>query len=263
MADIHSESATIIAESRVGGQTLGVLPDHCRPRDEAAGYAVQNAVHQALAARGWGGLAGYKIGCTTPLMQKRLEIDSPCGGGILASTVHHSGVTLACADYVKVGIETEIAVEIGEDLAPSDGPFERAAMADVVSACMASMEIVDNRYADFRECGPPTLIADDFFGAGCVLGAAVTSWRDLDLAAVAGRLLINGAEVGNGHGADALGHPLEALAWLANTLATRGVGLKRGQVVLTGSVVAPYNPEPGDQATVVFDGLGEVRAAFR
>ncbi len=263
MADNHNEAATIIADSRAGGQTLGVLPYHCRPQDEAAGYAVQNAVHQALAAHGWGGLAGYKIGCTTPLMQERLEIDSPCGGGILASTVHRSGVALACADYVKVGVETEIAVEIGKDLAPGDGPFDRAVMADVVSACMASMEIVDNRYEDFREYGPPTLIADDFFGAGCVLGPRVTTWNDLDLATVAGRLLINGAEVGSGHGADALGHPLEALAWLANTLATRGLGLKRGQVVLTGSVVAPYNPEPGDQVTVVFDGLGEGRASFR
>ena len=212
MTDSHSEAAAIIAESRAGGQTLNVLPDHCRPRDEAAGYAVQNAAHQALAARGWGGLAGYKIGCTIPLMQERLEIYSPCGGGILASTVHQSGVALTCADYVKVGVETEIAVEIGRDLTPGDGPFDRAAMAGVVSACMASMEIVDNRYADFRECGPPTLIADDFFDAGCVLGPAVATWRDLDLAAVAGCLLVNGEEVGNGHGADALGHPLEALA---------------------------------------------------
>lgn len=263
MTDRHSEAAAIIAESRAGGQTLNVLPDYCRPRDEAAGYAVQNAVHQALAAHGWGGLAGYKIGCTTPLMQERLKIDSPCGGGILASTVHQSGVALNCANYVKVGVETEIAVEIGRDLTPGDGPFDRVAMADVVSACMASMEIVDNRYADFPECGTPTLIADDFFGAGCVLGPAVANWRDLDLAAVAGRLLVNGEEVGNGNGADALGHPLEALAWLANTLAARNVVFKRGQVVLTGSVVAPYNPEPGDDLSVAFDGLGEARASFR
>ena len=257
------EAAAIIAESRAEGHTLDGLPDHCRPADEAAGYRVQQAVHQALAARGWGGLAGYKIGCTTALMQERLGIAGPCGGGILETTVHHSGVALARADYVKVGVETEIAVLIGDDLSPSAAPFDRARVGAVVSACMASMEIVDNRYGDFRECGPPTLIADDFFGAGCVLGPAVANWRELNLAEVAGRLLANGREIGNGHGADALGHPLEALAWLANTLAARGIGLKRGQVVLTGSVVAPYNPEPGDDVTVAFDGLGEVRAWFR
>ncbi len=263
MTDRLSEATTIIAGSRAERRTLGVLPDDCRPRDDAEGYAVQGAVHQALVGRGWGGLAGYKIGCTTPLMQERLGIDSPCGGGILEATVHHSGVALACADYVKVGVETEIAVAIGDDLAPADTPIDGAAMANAVAACMAAMEIVDNRYANFRECGPPTLIADDFFGAGCVLGPAVAGWRDLDLAAVAGRLVVNGDEIGQGHGADALGHPLAALAWLANGLAARGVGLRRGQVVLTGSVVAPYNPQPGDDVMVAFDGLGKVRASFR
>ncbi|MEE2980182.1 MAG: hydratase [Pseudomonadota bacterium] len=195
MTDRLSEMATIIAGSRAERRTPGALPDNCRPRDDAEGYAVHGVVHQALAGRSWGGLAGYKIGCTTPLMKERLSIDNPCGS-ILEATVHHSGVALACADYVKVGVETEIAVAVGDDLAPADAPFDGAAMANAVAACMAAMEIVDNRYADFRECGPPTLIDDDFFGAGCVLGPAVAGWRDLDLAAVAGRLVVNGDEIG-------------------------------------------------------------------
>jgi 2-keto-4-pentenoate hydratase len=263
MTSNYAEAAAIIAEARSGNRVLDVLPDHCRPTDEAEGYAVQHLVHEALAARGLGRLAGYKIGCTTAVMRERLGIGSPCGGGILEATVHDSGTAFACADYVKVGVETEIAVRIGGDLAPANAPFDRAAVGDVVTACMAAIEIVDNRYSDYSECGPPTLIADDFFGAGCVLGPAVTGWRDLDLAAVSGRLLVNGVEIGAGHGADALGHPLEALAWLANGLAARGHGLKRGQVVLTGSLVSPYHPEPGDQVTVAIDGLGEVRASFR
>jgi 2-oxo-3-hexenedioate decarboxylase/2-keto-4-pentenoate hydratase len=104
---------------------------------------------------------------------------------------------------------------MGDDMSPAAAPYDQAAMVDAVSACMAAMEIVDNRYTDFRECGPPTLIADDFFGAGCVLGTAETGWRDLDLAAVAGCMAVNGEEIGRGHGADALGHPLNALAWPA------------------------------------------------
>ena len=75
---------------------------------------------------------------------------------------------------------------------------------------------------DYRSLDTPTLIADDFFNAGCVLGDPVESWRELDLAAVQGRMTINGGEVGRGRGGDILGHPLKALAWLANALAARG-----------------------------------------
>jgi 2-keto-4-pentenoate hydratase len=90
MTDRIAEAAAMVAGARAERRTLEVLPDACRPRDDAEGYAVQGAVHQAL--------AGYKIGCTTPLMREPLGIDNPCGGGILEATVHHSGATLACAD---------------------------------------------------------------------------------------------------------------------------------------------------------------------
>ena len=103
---------------------------------------------------------------------------------------------------------------------------------------MAAIEIVDDRYADWRSLDTLTLIADDFFQAGIVLGAADADWRRLDLAALPGMMAINGEERGRGRGGDVLGHPLTALAWLANQLSVYGIGLRRGQVVLTGSVVA-------------------------
>ena len=255
-------AADIIATARAGPTPLGALPEDCRPGDEAAGYAVQEAVHAALAGRGWGALCGYKIGCTTPVMQERLGIANPCGGGILATTVRHGAADLACADYTRVGAEIEIAVKIGADFAPGDAPFDRAAVAAGVDACMAAIEIVDNRYEDSGALGSPTLIADDFFGAGCVLGEPVTAWRGLDLAEATGRLTVDGAEVGRGRGADVMGHPFEALAWLANGLAARGHGLKRGQIVLTGSLVAVHYAAPGETVTAAIDGLGEVKARF-
>ena len=101
---------------------------------------------------------------------------------------------------------------------------------------MAAIEVVDDRYEDYRALDVPTLIADDFFNAACVLGVPVAAWRDLDLAALRGRMSINGADVGTGRGGDILGHPLEALAWLANALVARGSCLESGEFVL-GSVV--------------------------
>ena len=258
----HAEAAAIIAGARAGIRALDRLPDPCRPVDEAEGYKVQQAVHEALAGRGWGALAGYKIGCTTAVMQAHLGLASPCGGGIFASQVHHRAAELAIGDYVRVGAEIEIAVRMGADLAADGAPFEKDSVALAVDSCMAAMEIVDNRYVESSRMGTATLIADDFFGAGCVLGEPVADWRASDLGAATGRLMVDGVEIGRGRGADVMGHPFTALAWLANSLAARGEILRRGDIVLTGSLVEVHYPAPGECVEIAIDGLGGVRARF-
>jgi 2-oxo-3-hexenedioate decarboxylase/2-keto-4-pentenoate hydratase len=141
-------------------------------------------------------------------------------------------------------------------------PYDRDTAGAAVGACMAAIEVVDDRYEDYRALDVPTLIADDFFNAAGVLGAPVASWRDLDLAAVRGRMRINGAEAGTGRGGDILGHPLEALAWLANALAARGSCLRRGEFVLLGSVVETQWVAAGDRVEVEIEGLGWARVRF-
>ena len=88
------------------------------------------------------------------------------------------------------------------------------------------------------------------------------AWRNLDLAGLRGRMTINGAEVGTGSGGDILGHPLEALPWLANTLAARDRYLKAGDFVLLGSVVETRWAANGDRIEVEIDGLGRAACAF-
>ena len=129
-------------------------------------------------------------------------------------------------------------------------------MASRVDAVMAGIEIVDDRYRDYRSLGAPTLIADNFFNAGCVLGEPIRDWRRLDLEALGGRMLINGQEVGRGAGGMILGHPFEALAWLANSRASRGLGLQKGAFVFLGSLVETKYPNPGDSVQVEIEGLG-------
>ena len=127
---------------------------------------------------------------------------------------------------------------------------------------MAAIEVVDDRYRDYRSLDTPTLIADDFFNAGCVLGDPVESWRELDLARVGGRMTVNGDEVGTGRGGDILGHPLAALAWLANARAARGQGLAAGDFVLLGSVVQTRWVDAGDRVEVEVEGLGRASCRF-
>ena len=108
------------------------------------------------------------------------------------------------------------------------------------------------------------MIADDFFHKACVLGTPVSDWQDIDLAAIAGRTRIDGIEKGSGTGADVMGHPLEAVAWLANTLADHGHRLAAGQIVLTGSV-APVIWIEGSpcQAEIALEALGTVLIKIR
>jgi 2-oxo-3-hexenedioate decarboxylase/2-keto-4-pentenoate hydratase len=105
-------------------------------------------------------------------------------------------------------------------------------------------------------------VADDFFAAGCVLGTPVARSAAPDLLAVVGRALINGVEVGRGTGADVLGHPHHALAWLANHLAADGKGLRAGEIVLTGSLVKTVWLEAGDAVVMELAGLGTVEVDF-
>jgi 2-keto-4-pentenoate hydratase len=254
-------AAQLIATARRDRAVLKALPPEAAPADEAEGYLVQRAVHDLLLPN-TGPLVGYKIGCTSPVMQQYLQIAHPCGGGVFERGVQESGVTLPAADFVRVGVECEIAVRLGRTLLPSEEPFTAEWVKEAVDACLPAIEIVDDRYEKWETLGAPTLIADDFFAAGCVLGAQVARTAAPDLLSIIGRTLINGEETGHGTGADVLGDPYQALAWLANHLAEEGKGLHAGQIVLTGSLVKTAWLKAGDHIAVELDGLGRVEATF-
>jgi 2-keto-4-pentenoate hydratase len=253
--------AQFIAAARRSRLPLKPPPAWAAPRDEAEGYQVQRAVHDLMLPK-LGPLVGYKIGCTSKVMQQYLKIPHPCGGGVFARGVQESGVALRAADYVRVGVECEIAVRLAADLPPGQAPFTAESVAGAIEAYLPAIEIVDDRYEKWETLGAPTLVADDFFAAGCVLGTPVARAALPDLLAVTGRALINGEEAGRGTGADVLGHPHEALAWLANHLADEGKGLHRGQLVLTGSLVKTVWLKAGDHVVMELDGLGRVEATF-
>lgn len=255
-------AAEHLARHRLSRDPLDALADDLRPRDEAEAYVTQDALHAILAAAGLGPVAGYKIGCTTPVMQAFLKIPNPCGGGVFGRTVHRSPASVPHAGFVRVGVECEIVAMLGKGLPARVEPYTVDEVAAAVRGVMPGMEIVDARYVDYTRLDTPTLIADDFFDAGCVLGDEVPLNGRLDLAAVTGVTRINGVEVGRGRGADVMGHPLNALVWLANQRAARGLGLEAGRFVFLGSVVETKWLARGDRVEMDLEGLGRVEAVF-
>jgi 2-keto-4-pentenoate hydratase len=254
-------AARLLAQNRLARQCLRALPLELRPQDEAAAYAIQTQLHAELASK-LGKISGHKIGCTTAVMQRFLNIPNPCAGGVFANTVHQSGITIPHHDFVRPGVECEIVVLLKNDLPPVGQSYTQATVVDAVGAIAAGIEIVDDRYVDYKTLDTPTLIADDFFDAGCVIGPLVRDWRTIDIPALIGRTLINGVEAGRGMAGAVMGHPFAALAWLANSLIARGQYLKRDEFVFTGSVVETRWINAGDNVNVAIDGLGTATVTF-
>ena len=170
------------------------------PVDEAEAYVVQEKLHEKLIAAGWGDLAGYKIGCTTSVMQGDPNISQPCAGGLFANCIEATPGVIDLDRYVRVGVECEIAVRIGADLPVSRSPFDISDVAAAVESVMAAIEIVDDRDASSPSLSAVLeLIADDFFGAGCILGSESTGCDVSRLGQIDARLLVDGIEVGSGH----------------------------------------------------------------
>lgn len=257
-----TRAAELIIDNRLAHGRLEFLPVEIRPQDIDDAYTVQERMNAILVERGFGDPVGYKIGCTTSVMQEYMNIHEPAFGEVFAPTTYRNTVVLPHGDYAEPGVEAEIAVQLGADLPAAGAPYDRNSVTDAVESCMASAELVDARYFDYRELDTPTMAADNFFNAAVILGDPVTAWHEIDLGMVQGRMCVNGEEVGTGLGSLIMGHPLEALAWLANRLAERGRELKAGEFVTLGSVVTTKWAAQGDLIEIEMAGLGSVSIKF-
>jgi 2-keto-4-pentenoate hydratase len=224
------------------------------------GYAVQQRANAALEAK-LGARVGHKIGGTTEAMRRYINVPEPLAGEVFASQVHASGAVVRRGDFVRLGIETEIAVRLGRDLPPRGTAYRRAEAAAAVAALMPAVELVDDRYEDFATVGGPTQIADNAFDAGSVLGPEHSGWQALalDLAALTARTWRDGVLVAEGRSDALLGHPLDALAWIANRRSSLGLGLAAGSFVSLGTITAVQWAAEGPATyTIEVERLGKV-----
>lgn len=260
VADSRAErAARYLLQAHQRRQKFGPLPEEFAPRTLEEAYAVQ-AAYVGLRSESNGPVCGYKVALTTEAMRRHTGLAEPVAGDLLEGTVRRSPARVRAADFVRLLVEFELAFELGEDLPAVDAPYDRRRVAQAVRAAMPAFELADDRDADYERLREHALVlvADNAWNEGVVLGAARTDWHLLDLAGLRGEAYADGKCLGAGRGGDVMGHPLEALAWLANHLARRGLGLWRSDVVITGSLVPTHTARPGE--TLRFDAgpLGEV-----
>jgi 2-keto-4-pentenoate hydratase len=256
MSDFQPDKvAAALHDARRRRIEVAPLPAAIAPRTEAEGAAAQRALANRAGAASPG---GFKIGATARRMQEYLGLSGPAAGFMATGDIHRSGANLRFADYLRPGVECELAVRLERDLPP--GPCTPEQAADAVGELVAAIEIVENRYGELTALGTPTLIADQVFHAAAVLGDAGTQdWHSFDMATLRGCLVLDGHQRDEGVGADLMGHPMNCLAWLAgSSVAAAFGGLKAGQMIMLGSVTPPVWLTGPASVTVEFSPLPPV-----
>ncbi len=234
--------------------------------DEA--YEVQDEVRRLLEPDR-GPLGGYKIAAGAKSLQEMLGIDRPLGGQIHAGQLRVSApgapAIISAADFVGVALECEVLVRLATDVPASPAPYTRETIAPFVGGLIVSFEVLDTRAAAIPALGAAGLVADRCGCEGAVLGTVTSVLDGVDVDRL-GELTVelewNGEIVDRGVIGNAMGHPFEGLAWVANHVAGRGGRLKAGEVVLTGAAFPPKPAAVGDVMTYRIAGLGEVSATI-
>ncbi|CAM4231037.1 2-oxopent-4-enoate hydratase [Kerstersia similis] len=221
-------------------------------------YAVQQAMQQLRLADGER-VVGKKIGVTSQAVMNMLGVYQPDFGWLTDGMVYNEGEPIAADSLIQPKAEGEIAFVLKKTL---KGPGVTA--ADVMAATegvMACFEIVDSRIRDWKIKIQDT-VADNASCGVFVLGDRLVDVRDVDLYTCGMVLEKNGEVVATGAGAAALGHPANAVAWLANTLGRLGIALEAGEVILSGSLAAMVPVKAGDNLRVTIGGIGGCSVRF-
>lgn len=225
------------------------------PESVTDSYAIADAVASQLEEP----VVGWKIGCTSEFAQEVLQSDGPISGRVhdLYRTDGAEPVVLSGAPS-GAQLEGEFAFTLGASLDPANAPFSRADIEAAVSTLHPAIEVVGGRCEAFLDIPVLTIIADSGGNSCLAIGAGVTDWNPDDLPDAAASMSVDGTTTGSGTGADVLGHPLDAVAWLANHLAERGIGLVAGDVVTSGTCTQVTPATPGTTATAEFGPYGSV-----
>ena len=204
-------------------------------------------------------IVGKKIGVTSKIVMEMLNVDQPDFGQMTSGMVFNEGEAIRCDTMIAPKAEAEVAFMLKRDLM---GPGVTA--ADVLRATdcvMPCFEIVDSRIRDWKIKIQDT-VADNASCGVLTLGGLRKSPRHLDLALAGMVLEKNGEVISTSAGASVQGSPVNAVAWLANTLGRLGIGLKAGEVILSGSQSPLVPVKPGDSLVCSVGGLGGTSVRF-
>ena len=251
MSETFQTAARLLRDA-YAGTVVPPMRDYLDPVDVVGAYAVQE-INTRLWVEQGRRIVGRKAGLTAKAVQTQLGVDQPDFGVLFADMQVADGGNLDPARAIQPKAEAEIAFVLGADLPSAETTPEQVAAA--VATVHAAIEIVDSRIADWKITFADT-VADNGSSAFFVLAGDGKPVAGTDLYTAGMVMEINGEIASIGVGAAALGHPLNAAAWLARTLAARGEPLKSGDILLAGALGPMVALKPGDHVVARVGGLG-------
>jgi 2-keto-4-pentenoate hydratase len=202
---------------------------------------------------------GRKIGLTSRAVQIQMGVAQPDFGVLTAPMAYGDSQPISMRGLLQPRVEAEVAFVLRRDL-----DANTVTSADVMQATefvVAAIEVVDSRILDWDIAIVDT-VADNASSGVFVLGRESRRLDRVDLGAIAMRMSADGDPLCTGTGAACLGHPINAVVWLANEVNRRGEPLRAGEIVLSGSLGPLVPVRAGHTYLAEFDGLGMVRAVF-
>lgn len=242
------EAARLLLDARQTGTTLPHLPEHLRPQSQADAHRIQDAIIAQL-----GPVGGWKIFAS--------DEPAPFLSPLPASLVFDQGHEAPRSPLPIVLVELEVALTLGQDLPARDIPYDAATVRGAIASFHPLLELISFSWTDRDQVDRLTQLGDLQNSAGFVVGDGLADWQAFDPADARSALQLDGVEIAATSTGCDIDTILRTLALLANHAATRGVALRRGQVITTGSrLVAPIGNAKSIRGEI--GGLGPVWAAL-
>jgi 2-keto-4-pentenoate hydratase len=244
--------------------TVEGLPPALRPSSFEEAYAIQDEMAALIGQK----TVGWKIGPASPGLMRAEGFDEPAAGRVFEPNVYRSPAELPNGCITDAKLEPEFAVRLNADVAPRDKAYTAEELAPLAVLCLA-FEVSGCRFSTPRAVAkassrtsdmpsPLDLLADNGSGGALVVGDVIPQWQELDLHTLQVDLRIDGGPPAANFEGDDRSNPLDVLLWLANFLSRRGIGLRAGDLVATGSTTHEQPLYAGASATAVFGDLGEL-----
>lgn len=250
------------AKELLDAETTGKEIEAFTDRDESLtvedAYYIQLETVKLKTAQGKQ-VIGKKVGLTSKAMQEMLRVNEPDYGHLFDDMLIKNGDVIDTKTMIAPRVEAEIGFMLKDDLIGPNITFLDVIMA--TDYVVPTLEIIDSRIADWKIKLIDT-VADNGSSAKVVIGKGKKKLEAIHLRANGMILKKNEEIVATGSGAAALGHPAEAIAWLANKLSDFQITLKKGELILPGALSGALHVEAGDTIQADFNTLGAVEVTF-